>query len=142
MEPCPRTKRVVNFCKDALAEIRQDPPQGGTWERRWASLIALLRTASETLRSEAKQHWKARMVARNACVKGQRGGDAKNDWDPPIYGKFIWGGANLFLHRGLRTSGQSVMVHLEGVSAQALVGSEKPKRTATARTRNFVPYLH
>jgi hypothetical protein len=107
MESCEDTKRIIQYCKDALDEIRTEELTGPLWERRWAALITLLRTACEVLRAEAPNYWQKNMKAPNAAVKGR---NSKNEWKPDIFGKFIWTDANLFLHRGISTTGQSLRV--------------------------------
>lgn len=126
MERCNDTKRVLNYCRDALAEINNDDPTGPTWERRWASLIALLRTACETLEREAPAYWDQHMKRPNANVKGR---DPRKNWSPDIFGKFIQTDANLFLHEGKLTTGQSAMVGIQGVSCQALVAGQQASPT-------------
>jgi hypothetical protein len=127
MENCTNTERFLTYCKDALEEIKGEQPTGGAWERRWGSLMALFRTTCEILRGEAPNYWRLRMETPNAAKRGGRGGDVKNEWEPSIFGKFIWTDANLFLHQGKLTAGQSRIVYLQGVSAQALAAGEQPK---------------
>ena len=122
MEPCNDTKRILVYCKDAIAEIRNEELTGSLWERHWASLITLLRTACEVLRKEAPAYWRKHMQAPNSKLKGR---DEKNNWKPPIFGKFIWTDANLFLHQGIVTVGQSRTVFVQGVRAKASVAGEK-----------------
>jgi len=122
MESCEKTKRVLAYCKDALNEIKTEEATGRVWERRWASLMALFRTACEVLRKEAPLYWKNHLELPNACVRGR---DAKNDWQADIFGKFIWADANLFLHRGTITAGQSRMVPIQGVAAQGIAAGQK-----------------
>jgi hypothetical protein len=120
MEKCNDTRRILSNCHDALAEIRKDEPTGATWERRWASLMALLRTACLVLEREAPAWWKSQIYAPNAGVKGR---DPKKSWSPDIFGQFVWTDSNLFLHEGKHTTGQSAAVPLQGASAQALAGA-------------------
>jgi hypothetical protein len=108
METCDCTKRILALCVDAIKEIRNDMPTGDRWVRRWASLLALLRTACEVLESEAPNYWRLHMKGPNARKKGR---DAKKNWQPDIFGKFIWTNANLFLHEGLVGEAQSIMPH-------------------------------
>jgi hypothetical protein len=129
VEDCTKTERFVGFCRDAIDELDKQRPTGADWERKWGSLMALLRTSSELLRGEAPVYWRLRMATPNDGKKGARGGDAKNEWEPRIYGKFIWTDANLFLHRGDLTAGQSLMIQLQGVAAQAIAAGETPKPT-------------
>jgi len=121
MEACDNTKRVLNYCKEALEEIRAEEPTGTLWERRWVSLITLLRTTCEVLEKDAPIYWEQHMKKPNAYIKGR---DYKNAWIPDIYGKFIWTDANLFLHQGISTTGQSRMVFIQGVSARASAAGE------------------
>jgi hypothetical protein len=130
MEQCPETKRVLGYCHDALNEIRAEAPTGPAWERHWASLMALLRTACEVLEKEAPAYWKEHMERPNAHVRGR---DRKNDYQPDIFGKFIWTDANLFLHQGIVTAGQSTMVFLQGVAAKATVAGEKAEPLPPSR---------
>lgn len=122
MEACTETRRILGYCKDALQEIKAEDPTGARWERHWTSLMALLRTTCEVLRSESPNYWDRHMEKPNAHIRGR---DPKRDWAPQIYGKFIWTDANLILHQGILTVGQSRMVFLTGVSAQASVAGEK-----------------
>jgi hypothetical protein len=122
MEHCNDTKRILEYCKEALSEIRTEEPTGAHWVRRWASLMALLRTACAMLEREAPVYWKKYMKTPNAAVKGR---DPKKDWKPKIFGKFICTDSNLFLHQGISTTGQSRMVPIQGVSARASVAGEK-----------------
>jgi hypothetical protein len=123
MEVCNDTKRVLAYCKDALDEIRTEQPTGALWERRWASLVTLLRTTCEVLKREAPIFWKKSMEAPNA---GSKGRDSKSKWNPEIFGRFIWTDANLFLHQGMVTAGQSKMVFIQGAQAQGLAGGQRP----------------
>ena len=133
MNKCDNTRRILEYCREALDEIREQEPMGATWVRRWASLLALLRTASLILEGEAPEWWKREMVAPNAHIKGR---DAKKDWDPPIFGKFIWTDSNLFLHQGKQNTGQSVAVFAQGASAQALAsGGSEPSVPSPASPR-------
>lgn len=137
---CHDTRRILAYCRNALDEIRQGEPTGATWERRWASLMALLRTACEMLKREAPEWWNDRMVIANKEVKGR---DARNDWKPDIFGKFIWTDSNLFLHQGKLTTGQSVTVFLGGLSVQARVaGQEPPPAPAPQPGRKTEIYYH
>lgn len=119
MEKCERTKRVIGFCLEAIQEIRDEMPTGDQWERRWASLLALLRTASETLKAEARTFWKVHMEKPNEDIRGRQDAQKNNNWKPDIYGKFIWSDANLFLHKGQINEAQSIMAH--GSNMQKLV---------------------
>jgi hypothetical protein len=120
MERCNDTGRILSCCRDALDEIKKDAPTGATWERRWASLMALLRTACEVLKREAPTWWKNQIYAPNAGIKGR---DQKKTWSPDIFGSFIWTDSNLFLHEGKHTTGQSLNITLPGASVQALAGA-------------------
>jgi hypothetical protein len=122
MESCADTKRILGYCTDALDEIIEETSTGTLWERRWASLLALLRTACETLRREAPIHWNKHLQTPNTDVKGR---DVQKNWKPDIFGKFIWTDANLFLHQGKSKAGQSVTTRITGMSAQASVAGEK-----------------
>jgi hypothetical protein len=84
--------------------------------------MTLLRTACAMLEREAPVYWKKYMKTPNATVKGR---DPKKDWKPKIFGKFIWTDANLFLHQGISSTGQSRMVPIQGVSARASAAGEK-----------------
>jgi hypothetical protein len=125
MEPCPETKRILEYCKEALNEIRTEEPTGSLWVRRWASLMALLRTTCEVLRKDAPIYWRQYMKKPNAHIKSRD----RSEWTPDIFGKFIWTDANLFLHQGKSTTGQSIMVFLQGAEVQTLIGDHKPKPT-------------
>jgi hypothetical protein len=103
MEPCETTRRIILYCREALDEIRRDEPTGALWERRWVSLMAMLRTAAETLRKEAPTQW-GELKSHNAHIKSPRGRDVKTLWSPDIFGRFIWSDANLFLHQGKVTA--------------------------------------
>jgi hypothetical protein len=120
MEKCDVTRRVLEYCRDALDEIKKEEPTGAPWERRWASLMALLRTACETLKRDAPTWWQSKIYAPNAAVKG------KKNWCPDIFGPFIWTDANLFLHEGKLTTGQSAAVPTQGAAAYALAGGQQP----------------
>jgi hypothetical protein len=120
MESCDRTKKVLAYCEDAIDEIRSDMPTGDLWVRRWASLLALLRTACEVLKKEAPIYWKQSMVQPNA---GKKDRDAKNDWQPDIFGKFIWTNANLFLHQGLVREETSIMPHTRNMQMFIVQGA-------------------
>lgn len=124
MELCKITKRVIKYCEEALEELRIEEPTGQRWERRWASLISLLRTACEVLEQEAPSYWHTYMKAPNALVRGR---DRGRNWKPDIFGKFIWKDANLFLHEGHLTTGQSIIVSLQGVSVQGVAAGEQVK---------------
>jgi hypothetical protein len=126
MQPCPQTKRILEYCKEALSEIRAEESTGPLWVRRWASLMALLRTTCEVLRKEAPIYWRQYMKKPNAHIKSRD----RNEWSPDIFGKFIWTDANLFLHQGKSTTGQSIMVSLPGAEVQTLIGDQKPKPTS------------
>ena len=126
MELCSDAKRTLEYCKEALREIREQEPTGALWERRWVSLITLLRTTCEVLRREAPIYWNKHMETTNAKIKGR---DRKKDWSPDIFGKFIWTDANLFLHEATLTAGQSRMVFIQGAEAHALIG-DQPKPTS------------
>jgi hypothetical protein len=121
VEVCSDTKRILGYCTDALDEIMDETSSGALWERRWASLLALLRTACEVLKREAPIHWQKSLVTPNANVKGR---DNKNDWKPDIFGKFISTDANMFLHQGKSKAGQSVVVPIAGASAQGSAAGE------------------
>jgi hypothetical protein len=120
MERCNDTRRILSYCREALAEITKDEPTGATWERRWACLMALLRTACLVLKREAPDWWKNQIYAPNAGVKGR---DPKTRWCPDIFGQFIWTDSNLFLHEGKHTTGQSLNLPLQGTGVQALAGA-------------------
>lgn len=122
MEPVNDAKRIIEYCKEALKEIRAEEPTGALWERRWASLITLLRTTCDVLRREAPSYWNKHMKTPNATIKGR---DCKNKWSPDIFGKFIWTDANLFLHQGTLTTGQSRTVFIQGASVCASAAGEK-----------------
>ena len=111
-----KTERLLSYCRSALSEIRNEIPVGALWERRWASLITLLRTACEVLEREAPL-WKDHMKQLNADKKGR---DAKKNWEPAIYGKFIYTDANLFLHEGSLSVGQSAMISVPGASVRII----------------------
>jgi hypothetical protein len=113
MEKCNDTRRILGYCRDALDEVKKDEPTGAIWERRWTSLMALLRTACEILKREAPDWWKKHISAPNASVRGR---DPKKRWRPDIFGQFIWTDSNLFLHEGKNTTDQSAIVHLQGTS--------------------------
>jgi hypothetical protein len=117
METCDGTKKILAFCVDAIEEIRVEMPTGDCYERRWASLLALLRTACEVLKMEAPRYWDVHMKKANAGVKGR---DAKENWQPDIFGKFIWTTANLFLHQGLIREAQSIMPHGSNMQKRVL----------------------
>jgi hypothetical protein len=123
LEKCERTKRVLGFCDEAIWEIRDEMPTGDLWERRWASLLALLRTATEVLKADAPIFWELHMKKPNA---GAGGRDPKKNWRPDIFGKFIWTDANLFLHEGLIRVAQSIMPHGSNMQkiVQGLTGSQ------------------
>jgi hypothetical protein len=106
METCKLTKRIVAQCEAAIEEIRRERPTGDLWERRWASLLALLRTSCEVLKKEAPCYWQKHMKQPNANSQSR---DAKKNWKPDIYGKFIQTDANLFLHEGKLPEAQSIM---------------------------------
>jgi hypothetical protein len=106
METCKLTKRNVAQCEAAIEEIRRQRPTGDLWERRWASLLALLRTSCDVLEKEAPCYWQKHMKEPNAHIKGR---DAEKNWKPDIYGKFIQTDANLFLHEGELREAQSIM---------------------------------
>jgi hypothetical protein len=108
MEDCAKTKRIVAFCVDGINDLRDTPPMGILWDRRWASLLALVRTASEVLEMDAPIYWQAYMEKPNV---GHKGRDAKKRWQPPIFGKFIWTDANLFLHQGRTHEDEAMMPH-------------------------------
>jgi hypothetical protein len=127
MEACNDTKRILNYCKETLSEIRSETPTGPLWERRWAAVITLLRTACEVLKREAPDYWKIHMKIPNASVKGR---DPEKGWSPQIYGEFICMDANLFLHQGQSRTGQSAIVPLPGAGMQALAAGEVPKPIA------------
>jgi hypothetical protein len=118
MERCNDARRILSHCRDALDEIKNDEPTGATWERRWVSLMALLRTACEVLKREAPTWWKKEIDAPNAGMKGR---DQKKNWIPDIFGSFIWTDSNLFLHEGKQTAGQSITVPGAVIHIQAFV---------------------
>jgi hypothetical protein len=141
VEECAKTERFVGFCKDALDELHKQGPMGADWERKWGSLMALLRTACDLLRKDAPRHWERAMRTPNAHKRGGR--DVMNEWDPPIFGKFIRTDANLFLHQGDLTVGQSLMIELQGVAAQAVAAGETPKPIPPSPPRPQPrPYYH
>jgi hypothetical protein len=113
MEDCTKTQRIVAFCADAISELEDTPPLCSAWDRRWASLVALLRTACEVLKQDAPNYWRTHMEQPNA---GQTGRDGKKNWQPPIFGKFIWTDANLFLHQGQTAEDQAKMPHSPSMS--------------------------
>lgn len=123
---CNDTRRILGYCRAALDEIKKEEPTGEVWERRWASLMALLRTACEMLKRESPKWWCEHTVKPNKLAK-KDSRNPKNAWKPDIYGKFIWTDSNLFLHQGKLTTGQSVGVFITGVSAQALAAGERPR---------------
>ena len=140
MEACDNTKRILNYCKDALKELTEKEHTGASWERRWVSLISLLRTTCEVLKKDAPIYWKQHMKKPNAHISER---DGKNKWSPDIFGKFIWTDANLFLHEGKSTAGQSRRVFIQGVSARASVAGEKlePRpRRLPSRPSNVLSY--
>jgi hypothetical protein len=108
LELCPKTTKIIGYCYDQLKEIEDSQPTGDLWARRWASLLALLRTACLVLEAEASDYWREQVAKPNAHIKGRH---AKEDWTPPIFGKFIWTNANLFLHEGVIPEGHSIMPH-------------------------------
>jgi hypothetical protein len=124
LEKCDHARHTLSFCVDALNEIKDETPTGATWERRWGSLMALLRTACELLEQEAPIWWDREMKKPNRAARGR---DAKKKMKPDIYGKFIQADSNLFLHEGKLTTGQSTTVFLVGVSAQARAAGEPPR---------------
>jgi hypothetical protein len=99
--------------------------------------MSLLRTACEVLERDAPIYWKRTLKEPNHCrlkhlnVK-KRKWDQKSRWEPDIFGKFIYTDANLFLHEGKFTSGQSITVHLQGVSAQGVAAGEEPTEVLTS----------
>lgn len=117
MEPCERTKRILALCEDAIDEIRNDTPTGDLWVRRWGSLLGLLRTACEVLRKEAPEYWEKFMKLPNAGKKGRD----RNNWEPDIFGKFIWTDANLFLHQGIVHEAES-MPHVPNMAVRIVQG--------------------
>jgi hypothetical protein len=108
LELCPKTTQIIGYCSDQIKEIADSQPTGDLWARRWASLLALLRTACLVLKVEAPEYWRNQIKKPNANIKGR---DAKKDWAPPIFGKFIWTNANLFLHEGVIAEERSIMPH-------------------------------
>jgi hypothetical protein len=142
LEQCNTTEKIVSHCDEAMAEIQRELPTGDLWERRWASLLALLRTACETLRKGAPVYWQAHMVSPNA---GKKGRDSKNNWEPEIFGKFIWTDSNLFLHQGVMPESQSIMPHgpnmqkqVQGVTASQTQGPLPPP---VSYHMNIEPYV-
>jgi len=123
MEDCNKTKRIVAFCADAISELADTPPLGSAWGRRWASLLALLRTACEMLEKDAPNYWLTYMEQPNA---GQRGRDRKKNWQPPIFGKFIWTDANMFLHQGQTAEDAATMPHSPPMSMFVSQGVPMP----------------
>jgi hypothetical protein len=141
LEHCETTKKIVSQCDEAIAEIKRELPTGNLWERRWASLLSLLRTCCETLRKEAPVYWKAHMVLPNA---GKKGRDPKNNWEPEIFGKFIWTDSNLFLHQGVVAESRSIMPHgpnmqkqVQGITASKNLGLLPP----VSYHMNIEPYV-
>jgi hypothetical protein len=117
MEPCDGTERILNLCVDAIEEIRVEMPTGDRWVRRWASLLALLRTTCEVLKKEAPHYWRLCMKQPNAGVKGR---DPEKNWTPDIYSKFICTNTNLFLHEGLIPEARSIMPHGSNMQKRVL----------------------
>jgi hypothetical protein len=109
MPSCDRTRKIIAYCEDAIDEIRNGRPTGDLWVRRWASLLALLRTACEVLKLEAPDYWEQFMMEQPNAGKKDR--DRKKSWQPDIFGKFIWTNGNLFLHEGVVPEEQSIMPH-------------------------------
>lgn len=132
MMKCDDARRMLSYCYDALNEIKSEKPTGATWERRWASLMALLRTACGTLEREAPDWWRSEMKARNANIRGR---DVKKNWKPEIFGKFIWANSNLFLHEGKSTTGQSAMIYLQPAVAYARAAGEPPHPVSSPEPR-------
>jgi hypothetical protein len=116
MEDCTKTKRIVAFCADAINELGDTPPLGDLWDRRWASLLALLRTACEVLEKDAQSYWRTH-------VKEPNVGRGKKNWKPPIFG-FIWRDANLFLHEGRTEEDQAIMAHTPPMGMYAAQGRQ------------------
>jgi hypothetical protein len=115
MKDCTKTKRIVAFCADALDELGSTAPLSNTWDRRWASLLALLRTACEVLKKDAPNYWRTYMEEPNT-EQMERGRKNKNrdqekSWQPPIFGKFIQTYSNLFLHQGRTAEDKGMMPH-------------------------------
>jgi hypothetical protein len=137
VENCEKTKRVVRHCADAIREIETEMPQptGDKWERRWASLLSLLRTATLRLEADAPLYWNKYMRQPNAVHKKER--DPKRHWAPDIFGKFIWRDSNLFLHQGGTAEDESIMPHLPSAmmavvqgASTALLKAEEPLRVS------------
>ena len=140
MEDCTKTKRIVVFCADALDELEGTPPLGALWDRRGASLLALLRTACEVLKKDAPTYWGTHLEQPNA---GQTGRDRKKNWQPPIFGRFIWGDANLFLHQGQTAEDGAMMPHSAPmsmyVSQMAPMPPPDAERGAPTRQTDLAP---
>jgi hypothetical protein len=119
MEGCEGTKKILALCVDAIEEIQNDSPTGDFWVRRWGSLLGLLRTACEVLRKEAPDYWDKFMKEPNAGKKGRD----RNNWEPDIFGKFIWTDANLFLHQGIIHEAESIMPHVPNKAMRIVQGA-------------------
>jgi hypothetical protein len=121
-------RNVLEDCRGALLEFT-DGVQGGTWRRRWATCVVLLRTIGHALdkvdadrspkhRSEIDSWWTG--------LKGTKP-------DPPIFWAFIDDERNLIVKEYRTRAGQGVTVPGAVIEIDARTNIQKvePPRPAT-----------
>jgi hypothetical protein len=120
-----QARKVLDWCRHALQELRQQPT-GMAWIVRWAGALALLRAVGDTLGRvdiqgnpalcEARRKWKVR----------------EKPESQEIFERFIRGDTNCLLHQAEVRAGQSVSVVAPSASARATAYGEDRRPTETA----------